>query len=180
VVPYNAKLLLLWEGHCNVQYCTGTGLASYISKYVTKAEPKSLVNIQSSNHTTSHLLARRIGSMECMVLLLSFSIFNITSRSIYLPTALLAMRTSTVKPVYLLEQDPDNPYYADALEKYFARPDVEGPRSCTYFEYFSRYLVSKAKHGNRQGWQDSNGYQVYPRSKVITYITFAKSLKGSN
>ena len=58
VVPYNAKLLLLWEGHCNVQYCTGTGLASYISKYITKAEPKSLLNIQSSNHTTSHLLTR--------------------------------------------------------------------------------------------------------------------------
>lgn len=60
VVPYNAKLLLLWEGHCNVQYCTGTGLASYISKYVTKAEPKSLLNVQSSNHTTSHILARRM------------------------------------------------------------------------------------------------------------------------
>jgi hypothetical protein len=47
---------------------------TYISKYVTKAEPKSLVNVKSSNDVTTHLLARRMGSMECMVLLLSFSI----------------------------------------------------------------------------------------------------------
>jgi len=177
VVPYNAKLLLLWEGHCNVQYCTGTGLASYISKYVTKAEPKSLLNVQSSNHTTSHLLARRMGSMECMVLLLSFSIFNMTSGSIYLPTALPAMRTSTVKPAYLLEQDPDKPYYPDALEKYFARPNVEGPQSCTYFEYFSRYLVSKSKQSKRKGWQDRNGYYIYPRSKVIANSKFEPIVK---
>jgi len=170
VVPYNAKLLLLWEGHCNVQYCTGTGLASYISKYVTKAEPKSLLNVQSSNYTTSHLLARRMGSMECMVLLQSFKIFNTTSGTIYLPTSLPAMRTSTVKPVYLLEQDPDNPYYADALEKYFARPDAEGPQSCTYFEYFSKYLICKTRKGTRQGWQDGYGYYVHPRSKVFLRI----------
>lgn len=45
VVPYNAELLLLWEGHCNVQFVTSEGLASYITKYVTKGEPLSLVNI---------------------------------------------------------------------------------------------------------------------------------------
>ena len=105
---------------------------------------------------------------------IAMSIFNMTSGSIYLPTALPAMRTSTVKPAYLLEQDPDNPYYTDALDKYFARPNVEGPRSCTYFEYFSKYLISKTRQGNRQGWQDSNGYYVYPRAKVITYITFSR------
>ena len=105
--------------------------------------------------------------MKCLVLLLSFSIFNVSSGSIYLPTALPAMQASTVKPVYLLEQDPDNPYYPDALEKYFARPNVPGPQSCTYFDYFRNYLISKTRKGNRQGWQDSNGYYVYPRSKVL-------------
>jgi hypothetical protein len=105
--------------------------------------------------------------MECMVLLLSF---NMTSGATYLPTALPAMRTSTVKPVYLLEQDPDNPYYADALEKYFARPDAEGPQSCTYFEDFSKYLICKTRKGTRQGWQDGYGYYVHPRSKVFLRI----------
>ena len=55
------------------------------------------------------------------------SIFNVSSESIYLPTALPAMWVSTVKLVYLLEQDPDNPYYPDALEKYFTCSNVPGP-----------------------------------------------------
>jgi hypothetical protein len=166
VVPYNAELLILWEGHCNVQYCTSTGLAAYISKYVTKAEPKSIVNVRSNNHTTSHLLARRMGSMECMVLLLSFKIFDMTSASMYLPTSVPTMRTSTVKPVYLLEKDPENPYFANAIEKYFARPDAKELNACTYFQYYATYLVSARKHSERSGWRDSNGYYVYQRKKV--------------
>ena len=50
-----------------------------------------------------------------------------TSRSIYLPIALLAMQTSIVKLAYLLEQDLDELYYLDALEKYFACPNTKGP-----------------------------------------------------
>ena len=71
-------------------------------------------------------MARQISSVKYIVLLLSFSIFNITSRSIYLPIALLAIRTSIVKLAYLLEQDPNEPYYLDALEKYFAHPNAKG------------------------------------------------------
>jgi hypothetical protein len=132
-----------------MQYCTSTGLAAYISKYVTKAEPKSIVNVRSNNHTTSYLLARRIGSIEYIVLLLSFKIFNITSASIYLPTAVPTIQTSTVKPVYLLEKDPENPYFADTIEKYFARPDTEELAACTYFQYYTTYLVSARKHSER-------------------------------
>jgi hypothetical protein len=131
-----------------------------------------LLNIQSNNFTILYLLARRIGSIEYIVLLLSFSIFTITSGSIYLPTVLPAIQISTVKPVYLLEQNPDELYYTDTLEKYFACPNIKGPQSCTYFEYFSRYLVSKAKQSNRQGSQDSNRYYIYLYSKVIDYIKF--------
>lgn len=111
-------------------------------------------------------------SMECMVLLLSFSIFYMTSGSMYLPTAIPSMRTSTVKPVYLLEQDPENSYFANALEKYFARLNAEGPERGTYFKYFSKYLVCTAKQGTRKGWKDLNGYFVYHRAKV--YISSSK------
>jgi len=50
-----------------------------------------------------------------------------TFGSIYLPIALLVIRTSIVKLAYLLEQDLDKLYYLDALEKYFARPNAKGP-----------------------------------------------------
>ena len=98
VIPYNARLLRLWKAHCNVQYCTSGGLARYISKYITKTEPKSIVNVNSIDHTTQHLLARRVGSMEMIVLLLGFPIFQMSSSSIYLPTSIPAQRSLTIKP----------------------------------------------------------------------------------
>jgi hypothetical protein len=32
------------------------------------------------------------------------------------------MRTSTVRPLAKIEEDPENLYYLDAIEKYFACP----------------------------------------------------------
>jgi Helitron helicase-like domain at N-terminus len=43
VSPYNPEPLLIWNGHCNVQYVTSEGLAAYITKYVTEGEPLSLL-----------------------------------------------------------------------------------------------------------------------------------------
>src|SRR5438045_6753165 len=120
VVPYNAELLLIWEGHCNVQYVMSQGLAAYITKYVTKGEPLSLVNMDATSRTLRHLLARCIGSMESIVLALGFDIFCSSSGVTYIPTSIPSMRNSTVRPPEIVEQDPDNPYYPDALEKYFA------------------------------------------------------------
>jgi hypothetical protein len=52
VSPYNAELLLIWEGHCNVQYVTSEGLAVYIIKYVTKGKPLSLL-VNNGDKTTA-------------------------------------------------------------------------------------------------------------------------------
>jgi len=98
IVPYSPQLLLLWQAHCNVQYCTSGGLAKYISKYVSKAEPKSTMDVKSVDHVTEHLLGRRMSSMESMVLLLSFLIFETSSSVLYLPTSIPSERMSTVKP----------------------------------------------------------------------------------
>jgi hypothetical protein len=34
------------------------------------------------------------------------------------------MRTSTVRPLAEIKEDPKNLYYLDAIEKYFARPVI--------------------------------------------------------
>jgi hypothetical protein len=34
------------------------------------------------------------------------------------------MRTSTVRPLAEIKEDPKNPYYLDAIEKYFAHPVI--------------------------------------------------------
>jgi hypothetical protein len=151
VVPYNAELLLFWDGHCNVQYYTSTSLAKYISKYVTKSEPNSLVNVHSQDHVTSYILARRMGSMEVMVMALGHPIFQMSSGSMYLPTTLPGMRNSTVRPPWEVEADPENPYYHDAIEKYFAQPQVNNIIESTYFLYYTNYQVSKKRIRNTSG-----------------------------
>jgi hypothetical protein len=167
VVPYNPELLLIWEGHCNVQYVTSQGLAAYITKYVTKGEPLSLVNMDATSRTLRHLLARRIGSMESIVLALGFDIFRSSSGVTYIPTSIPSMRNSTVRPPEIVEQDPDNPYYPDALEKYFARPGTYEDYS--YFRYFKECQIMKTRIQNknryRPGEQDGLGYWVYKRKK---------------
>ncbi len=80
--------------------------------------------------------------MECMVVLLSFKIFNIRSASMYLPEAIPTMRTCTVKPVYLLEKDPDNPYFSDAIEKCSAKPGIEELANCPYFQYYAVGVIA--------------------------------------
>jgi len=169
VSPYNAELLLLWEGHLNVQYVTDAQLVAYMIKYITKVEPYSLLaNPDGRTRMDSHILARRMGSMEQIVMGLGLDMVRCTTSSIFLPTALPSMRNSTVRPVHQVLQDPDNPYFPDALEKYFSRP--EAYEDLTYFRYFQHCQVSKKRimnrDGPRPGFQDMQGYWVYQRSKT--------------
>jgi hypothetical protein len=171
VSPYNPELLLVWEGHCNVQYVTSEGLAAYITKYVTKGEPLSMLvnNGDESTALQRHILARRIGSMEMMVLATGKEIFRSTCGTLYLPTSIPEMRNYTVRPPAYIEENPDDPYYPDAIEKYFARPGA--CENLTYFQYFRCYQVSKkrirVKDGFRDGMQDGIGYWIYKRQKPI-------------
>jgi len=103
-----------------VQYCTSGGLAKYISKYVTKAEPKGYYKLQQGNAIEKHILARRIGSMEMMMLLLGYAIFRMSSSSIFLPTTTPELRPLTVKPIRLLQAHPEaDPFFPSAMEHYF-------------------------------------------------------------
>jgi hypothetical protein len=101
IVPYNAELLLLWDGHINVQYVTDENLVAYMVKYVVKVEPYSVLSKPTARTRMDVMVqARRIGSMEQIVLALGLDMVRCTTSSIFLPTAVLAMRNSTVRPVY--------------------------------------------------------------------------------
>ena len=76
VIPYHAPTLLIWDAHMNIQYVTTRGLGRYLTKYVVKPEPSHVFNITEGNQYREHVLARRLGSMECMFLLLGESICN--------------------------------------------------------------------------------------------------------
>jgi hypothetical protein len=65
---------------------------------------------------------------------------------IYLPTDLPDLRTKAVLPVDLIDENDDNPYYPDAVEKYFARPQDHLFSDITYPDYFRYYNISPKKN----------------------------------
>ncbi|RHZ53160.1 hypothetical protein Glove_450g4 [Diversispora epigaea] len=110
VVSYHAPTLLLWEGHCNIQYITDKNFAKYICKYVTKPEPSNIFEISETDAIKRHIRARRLGTMELTMLILGKPV----SRK---------NRCQTICPAYQLVQDFEmDPYYKDAIEKYFNHP----------------------------------------------------------
>lgn len=175
-MPYNAELLLLWNGHCNSQFVKDDGLAAYISKYVTKGEPTSLLQISDTSAIVKHQIARRIGSMESMVLALGLDIFRSSSGCVWVPVAVPNMRNSTVRPARQLEENPEDAYYPDGFEKYFTRPREY--ENSTYFEYFTLCEIKKTRLRSRTQVpiQDGLGYWVYSRMKPLILQTPYKRL----
>ncbi|CAF1074181.1 unnamed protein product [Brachionus calyciflorus] len=66
VVPYSPELLLLWNGHVNVQYVTKKGIEQYLVKYISKIEPtfsgKKLDN--ETNEVQKYFQLRTVSSVE--------------------------------------------------------------------------------------------------------------------
>jgi len=56
----------------NVQFVTRERLAAYFTKYVTKNEPLTTVVTEGVSEIRTHLLARRMGAMEIIVLSIGF------------------------------------------------------------------------------------------------------------
>jgi hypothetical protein len=79
--------------------------------------------------------------MEVMVLATGKEIF--AALSICLLKSIPEMRNYTARPPDYIEENPDDPYYPDAIEKYFARPRVY--ENYTYFQYFQGSNISKSQ-----------------------------------
>jgi PIF1-like helicase/Helitron helicase-like domain at N-terminus len=186
VVLYVAIYLLLWKAHINVQYVTSAGLSKYVTKYVTKAEPKSIVDVQSEpDHILKHLEARRMGSMEVNCLLTGKPILKLSAGVQFLPNAPPYLRTFTVRRVADLEEDPDNPYYPDAIEKYFKRPDDLVFEPTTYPQYFRSFIVQRKRRTTvlREvgEWRDGMGSYVYRRTRtLLTRSAFRRLADGES
>jgi DNA replication protein DnaC len=190
VVPYNAQLLLIWQAHINCQYVTTAGLSKYVSKYVTKPEPQSVVSVAEAgeNRIRKHIQSRRIGSMELMCLLNSKPIIKLSSNVEFLTNALPEMRTLTIRRVYEIERNPDDPYYPDSLVKYFNRPIGPSFESLKYPEYFQQFVIQTQRRstqklnveiGAREEWRDQRGYYVYRRQRrQLTRSPFRRLADG--
>ena len=147
VVPYHAPTLFVWNAHMNAQYVTSRGLGKYLTKYVVKAEPSHVFNISDGNTYREHIIARRLGSMECMFLLLGETICRSSIQVKYLSTDPPSRRLRAIRPISTITEE-DDPYWKDGVEKYFARPELDIFRDMTYPQYFKNYRQIKNPPSN--------------------------------
>ena len=168
VVPYHAPTLFLWNGHVNFQYVTTRQFAKYMTKYVTKSEPTEYFDILEADAYRKHILARRLGSMELMILLLGNSICRSSIAVEFLPSIPPEVRNKSVKPLYLLQQEEQvSPYWDDAIDKYFDRPFDSLFDSITYPLYHRNYVIQKNQPANGIYYIDKKNRFVRKRQKEI-------------
>ncbi|CAG8657767.1 1982_t:CDS:1 [Gigaspora rosea] len=142
VIPFHAPTLLLWDAHMNAQYITSKGFARYMAKYISKAEPTHLFNIYENHSLREHVIARRLGSMELMFLLLGHQICNSSITMKFLTTDPPPTRTRSVLPAYMIDEDDKNPYYDNTIMKYMHRPRDPQFENLTYPQYYEKYSIT--------------------------------------
>jgi hypothetical protein len=184
VVPYHPETLLLWEGHINFQYVTTLGFGKYVTKYATKAEPTEVFDIQDEDSYRKHVQARRLGAMELMILLLQYPITRSSTAVQYLPSAPSELRIRSVKPIYIQtqgynnnanddgnnEDEDENPYFDDAIDKYFERPNNDIFKNLTYPDYFRNYNIGNKppRPNSKLYWtKDQKNRYVIQRTKPL-------------
>ncbi|EXX55721.1 Pif1p [Rhizophagus irregularis DAOM 197198w] len=168
VVPYHAPTLMLWDGHICFQYVTSAHLQKYLIKYVSKAEPSELFELYEHDAMKSHVLGRRLGSMELMLLLLGKTVCRSSIAVEYLPTLPSSERIRSIKPIHILQEEDMDPYWSDAVDKYFERPLDPIFDEITYPIYHRKYRqISRPSNNNTNYWIDVKGRYIVARKKEI-------------
>ena len=132
---------MIWDAHMNIQYVSSRKLAFYLTKYIAKAEPSHVFNIKEGDKFRKHVVARRLGSMELMFLILGETICNSSCAVTYLTTDPPTSRQKAIHPISLINENDDDLYWKNHIEKYFNRPEEEEFANLTYPEYFQNYEI---------------------------------------
>jgi len=184
IVLFHAPTLLAWDAHCNFQYVTSKGFARYMTKYISKAEPSHIFNVSEGNRYYHHVLGRRLGAMEVIYLITGETICNSSATVNFLPTESPSFRSKTILPVSQLLHDPENPYYPDAIEKYFRRPHGNDFEHLKYKEYYQLLLYQIRTANSRvtnRAIRDLDGRIVIKRKKpTLTRTRFLKLNDGES
>src|SRR5581483_8966954 len=91
------------------------------------------------------------------------------------------IRTRAIIPIYMIEEDDENPYYDDTIMKYMARPHSPEFDNLTYPQYFERYSItpSPPPPTQRPIYRDGLYNYVVKRSKeIVTRFQFLKIEDG--
>src|SRR3989440_414620 len=139
-----------------------------MTKYVTKSEPTEYFDIHEADAFRKHVLARRLGSMELMILLLGYSMCQSSIAVEFLPSIPSEVRNKSVKPPYLLQQEEQlSPYWDDAIDKYFDRPSDDIFNNMIYPLYHRKYVIQKNQPTNGIYYIDKKNRFVRKRQQEI-------------
>jgi hypothetical protein len=151
-----------------MQYVSTRGFAHFMVKYISKPEPSHIFNVYDGNRFQQHVTARRLGTMEVMFLTLGEKICNSSTSVLYLTSEPPETRPKAIKPVHLLQQDNINPFWDDAILKYFARPHLPEIDNISYDQYFTQYSIAKKQPSqSTQFWLDDLGNYITLRKTHI-------------
>jgi hypothetical protein len=111
------------------------------------------------------VVARRLGFMELMFLILGETICNSSCAVTYLPTDPPTSRQKAIRPISLINENDDDPYWKNHIEKYFDRPEDDEFTDLTYPEYFQNYeIVITRPTTSRSVYYDKLGNYVIKRT----------------
>src|SRR6185437_14846707 len=136
--------------------------------------------IREGNRFYEHIVGRTLNSMEIIFLTTGESICNSSATVIFLPTDPPSLRSKAILPIQAILQNPDNPYYPDALEKYFQRPHGQEFDNILYEEYYQKYNICppNARVPNNST-RDLHGRIIVRRHKqILTRKRYTKITDG--
>src|SRR5437764_14282890 len=110
---------------------------------MAKSEPSHVFNIIENDKFKEHIIARRLGAMEAMFLILSETICNSSIQVKYLNTDPPNVRSKAILSIHLLINEDDDPYFKNPVEKYMNRPTDNIFNQITYPNYFEIYIIQK-------------------------------------
>ena len=119
-------------------------------------------------------MAWHLSSVEYMFLLLNKTICNSLIQVKYLPTEPLNICSHSTRPISTISDDNDDPYWKDAIEKYFAQSYNEQFDNMTYPDYFRNYCLLTKNLSNNNFYKNDLNYIVKRNSPLLIHYRYLK------
>ena len=161
IVPYSPPLLLLWEGHINVEAIFTVDVFLYIYKYLFKGPDHANFTLRSDNDESTpiddYIRARYFSTCEAAWRILAF---NITHQS---PSvAHLAIHKPGTNHHQYRRSPSSTPSESSTLLRYFMRPTDVLFNDMLYSAYYEQFLlIARPTHDHdfpSKWWEE--GYTV--------------------
>ena len=142
IVPYNPTLLLLWDGHMNIQLVTKKGLEQYLVKYISKVEPSQYVNYKAKSSIKSFLELRILSALEAAAIICGHHFVQSNMQVKYITTSINGDNFKYLKTKRELENmnaEDNNIFKETTYDYYMKRPLIL--ETINYIDYFRNYEI---------------------------------------